>query len=70
MRGNYRCFTRRWWKSNFDGTWPNNLEPDGSATKYHKCYCETEDEARQWCQEWNRTHDAGRFSTKAEYERS
>lgn len=63
----YRVFTRRWWKDN--PAWPNGLEPDGGARKYtlHR-NIKTYGEAREICEEYNRTHSPGRYSRKAEFE--
>ena len=63
---NYRCFTRCWWKDN--PTYPNGLEPDGTGRQHHKCYVETIEDARDYCQEYNKTHDPGRYSIKCEFE--
>ena len=63
---NYKCFTRRWWKDN--SSWPNGLEPDGKGNKTTKCYVETIEQAREYCQEYNRTHSPGRYSVKCEFE--
>ena len=61
----YRIFTRAWWKDNKD--WPDGLEPAPGKKKHIK-YVDTEKEAREFCIEWNRTHDEGRYSVKAEFE--
>jgi len=63
---NYRVFTRNWWKVN--KSWPNGLEPDGSARKTTLCTVNTIEEARETAQEYNRTHEAGKLSRKAEFE--
>jgi len=69
----YRVFTRTWWKENPD--WPNGLEPEAGKRRYimppnnwKKQTFATEEEAIAWCQEWNNTHDPGRYSLKAEFE--
>lgn len=62
----YRAFTRTWWKEN--PAWPNGLEPCAGRRHYHGWDFDTEEEARDHCQEYNATHKAGRLSRKAEYE--
>ena len=64
----YRVFVRNWWKDNFDGTWPNNLEPDSAAKERFLGTFSTEEAARQRCAIYNDPHEAGRYSRKAEYE--
>lgn len=61
----YRIFTRTWWRNN--PNYPGGLEP-GPGRKYTLGKTKTEEEARSWCQEYNRTHNPGRLSRKAEYE--
>lgn len=62
----YRIFTRRWWKEN--PSYPNGLEPSPGRKNYIKDV-KTFQEARDFCQEWNATHDPGRLSVKAEFEK-
>ena len=64
----YRCFTRDWWIDNFSGEWPNNLEPFAAGEQITRAKFETEQEAREFAQNWNKTHDAGRYSNKCELE--
>jgi len=64
----YRVFVRNWWKLN--PAWPNGLEPDARARKHTLAYVNTETEARQICEEYNRTHKPGKLSRKAEYQRA
>jgi len=61
----YRTFTRTWWKNN--SSWPNGLEPYPGRKHYYNTY-ETQEEARNACQEYNATHKPGRLSKKMEYE--
>lgn len=61
----YTCFKRRWWKSN--PSWPNGLEPDATGRKMRLATFDTESEARDFCQDWNATHEPGRFSVMAEF---
>lgn len=63
--GTYTVFKRAWWKANRN--WPGGLEPNPCARKTTLRRGLTIDEARQFCQEWNRTHKPGRFSVKAEF---
>ena len=65
---NYVCFTRDWWIDNFTDGWPNNLEPFGAGEKTTRARFETEQEAREFAINWNKTHDAGRYSNKCEFE--
>ena len=61
----YKVFTRTWWKTNPE--WPNGLEPC-IGRKYMLRLVNKEDEARDICQEYNKTHKPGRLSRKAEYQ--
>ncbi len=61
----YKIFTRRWWKDN--PSWPNGLEPDATGRRTTIGHADTEEEAREIAQEYNRTHNAGRYSVKAEF---
>lgn len=63
---NYKIFTRRWWKDN--PKYPNGLEPDITGRKTTIGYAETDQEAREICQDWNSKNPAGRYSRKAEFE--
>ena len=63
----YRAFKRTWWIEN--PSWPNGLEPGaGERTYFRGAWFETEEDAREFCQDWNASHDPGRLSLKAEYE--
>lgn len=70
----YECFHRTWWKKNSD--WPNGLEPHAGRKSFYfknKFGSEThaflsEQEAIDFCTDWNDTHDAGVLSRKAEYQ--
>lgn len=62
----YTVFVRNWWKEN--PNWPDGLEPDPTARKHTIAKrIKTEEEARAIAQEYNRTHNPGRLSRKAEY---
>jgi hypothetical protein len=61
----YRTFTRTWWKNN--STWLNGLEPHPGRKSYCGHY-QSEQEARNACQQYNSTHEPGRLSKKMEYE--
>lgn len=64
----YRVFTRTWWKKATSPGWPNGLEPClGRKYTLHPQVA-TEQEARDICAEWNRTHKPGKLSRKAEYQ--
>ncbi len=57
-------FTRTWWKEN--AAWVNGLEPCiGKSRRIGECHSEAE--AVRICKEWNDSHDAGRYSRKAEF---
>lgn len=62
----FHCFTRTWWKANRE--WPGGREP-GSGRKHTLARnVKTEEEAREICKQYNKTHDPGFLSRKAEYE--
>jgi hypothetical protein len=65
----YRVFVRDWWKEATMPGWPNNLEPGPGMKSYqgHPTGL-TISAARRYCKRWNATHDAGRYSRKAEFE--
>jgi len=63
----YKVFVCNWWKNN--RSWPNGLEPNAGARKHTIATTNTEEEAREIAQEYNRTHEPGRLSRKAEYRR-
>lgn len=63
----YRVFVRNWWREN--AAWPNGLEPYSGGTQYHLATnVETVEEAREIAQDYNKTHEPGRLSRKAEFE--
>ena len=65
----YDVYTRNWWKHN--PRWPNGLEPNPGGRRYYVAKgIETESEARAIAQEYNRTHNPGRLSRKAEYQQT
>lgn len=63
----YEVKCRNWWRRN--PNWPDGREP--CATPWDQCrrraIFDTEEEAREYCQEYNRTHKPGFLSYKAEY---
>ena len=61
----YTAFKRRWWKDN--PQWPDGLEPDATGRKTYLGQFYNEDEAREFCQHWNKDHNPGRYSVKAEF---
>jgi hypothetical protein len=63
----YRVFVRNWWK--LSSSWPNGLEPDGSAKKKVLGIVDSVEEARSLCRDYNGTHSPGRLGRKAEFER-
>ena len=63
----FRCFSRTWWCEN--PSWPNGLEPEAGRKRYRRgARFETEEEARNYCIDWNDCHDGGRYSLKMEFE--
>ena len=61
----YYCFTRTWWINN--PTWPNGLEP--CAGQRHTVATNlTQQEALDFCRQWNATHKPGRLSRKCEFD--
>ena len=62
----YRVFVRTWWKRN--PNWPGGREPGAGRRTVIASRVETEAEARQFAQDYNRTHEPGFLSRKAEYE--
>ena len=63
----YAVFVRNWWKKN--PAWPDGREPDPTARRtYLQRNIRKEADARRIAQEYNRTHDPGPLSRKAEYE--
>jgi len=61
----YKIFHRTWWRHNPD--WPDGREP-GVGRPITIKYVNTEEEARLACFSWNKAHDPGFLSDKAEYE--
>lgn len=60
----YIVFTRTWWRRN--PSKPGGLEHyHGNRRKIGTA--ETIEEARAMCDEWNRTHEPGKMSRKAEF---
>lgn len=59
----------KWWQTATRPGWPNNLEP-GPGPRSYRGHPDglTEAEAREYCREYNETHEPGRYSRKAEYE--
>ncbi len=65
----YDIFTRTWWIHN--DKWPDGREPGAGPRKYRgHPQGVTLEEAREYCQDWNATHDPGKLSLKAEFEES
>lgn len=61
----YNVFVRNWWREN--PKWPGGLEPH-AGRRYYLARGVTRKEAYDMCQEYNRTHNPGRYSRKAEFE--
>ena len=62
----YSTFHRTWWKPNL--SWPDGREPQIGRKTWLEEY-DTEEEAREACQEWNAIHPPGPMSRKAEYQK-
>ena len=58
----YRVYARNFWKEE-----NRKLKPDSRARKTTLAVVNTEEEARKIAQEYNRTHEPGRLSRKAEF---
>lgn len=63
----FNVFVRNWWKENEN--YPNGLEPCAGKKTYKKRNV-SESEAKLYCKEYNATHNPGRYSRKAEFERA
>ena len=63
----YTIFKRAWWREEKDRYGMKKLVPNPGARRITIAHVETEAEARQWCKEWNDSHDPGKTSIKAEY---
>ena len=61
----YKTFTRTWWRDN--PSWPDGLEPCAGKKHYTNRNLSAVG-ARIVCQQYNSTHNPGRFSRKMEYE--
>ena len=62
----YKVFIRNWWRMENGKRVPN---PCARKTVYFS-NINTEEEAREICQEYNATHNPGKLSRKAEYTRT
>lgn len=67
----FRVYVRNWWREATpeDGRWPNDLVPNSGDKGRRIGSASTEEEAQRLCREYNSTHQPGRLSKKAEYER-
>lgn len=63
----YSVFVRNWWKKNPNR--PGGKEPGPGRKSYLARKLDTEEEARTMAQEYNRTHEPGWLSRKAEFEK-
>ena len=63
----YTIFKRSWWRIEKDRYGMKKRVPNPGARRTTLAHVETESEARQWCKEWNDSHEPGATSTKAEY---
>lgn len=63
----YDVFTRTWWAPATGHGWPGGRMPKPGRKSY-KLRGVSWEEARRYCDEWNRTHNPGRWSRKCEFE--
>lgn len=63
----YTCFTRAWYRVEKDKLGFEKLVPYPQARRSKKATFRTEDEARAYCEEYNKTHKPGKTSIKCEY---
>ena len=62
----YNVFTRKWWRAN--KSWPGGLEPH-MGKKTYLAHNVTYERALELCEDYNSTHNPGKYSKKAEFER-
>lgn len=62
----YTCFTRNWWKWEYKNG-KKELVPNAGARKTKLHTFSSEEKAREYCEEWNNTHNPGPLSRKCEY---
>lgn len=62
LRTRFRCFTRTWWKIDANG----NKVPGPGKSRF-LAFAATFEQARDICSIWNRTHEPGPLSRKAEF---
>jgi hypothetical protein len=62
----YTCFTRNWYKWEYKGK-EKIKAPDPRARHTVQQTFTTEDQAREYCQQWNDSHKPGPLSRKCEY---
>lgn len=60
----YRVFRRAWWRKDAQG----RIVPNPGARKTTLAHVRTEEEARQYCREYNEENPPDWRSIKAEYE--
>lgn len=69
----YDVFVRNWWRDfhesdRRDGYKPGDLVPDASGRKHYIARRVSRSEAQRIAQQYNKTHDPGKYSRKAEFE--
>lgn len=62
----YTCFTRNWYKYEYKNG-KKIIVPDARARKTQLQSFNSEEKARQYCEDWNNTHNPGPLSRKCEY---
>lgn len=63
----FTIFVRSWWKYKTDLYGRKTLVPNPGARRTVIATRNTEQEARDYCQDYNNTHKPGPLSRKAEY---
>lgn len=72
-RGRFHVFHRTWWREAdpndpADRGYPNGLVPS-PGKKHTIARVDSEEEALEICRKYRETHDPGRLSDKAEYQK-
>jgi hypothetical protein len=62
----YTCFTRAWYRYERTTT-GKKLVPNIGGRRSKKATFKTQDEAREYCSQWNNSHNPGPTSVKCEF---
>ncbi len=63
----YTCFTRNWYRYERTSSGEKKIVPDPGARRTRHREFNTEQEAREYCENYNSTHKPGPLSRKMEY---